>query len=170
MDVSGSNLIETVGIGFTSQPASQAASEEGLVGRNQLSRQDFYSIMIAELTNQDPFEPMDNQQFLEQVASLQSLESTGKLTEGIEKLLFRQELSSASGLIGKTVVAIDEQGESVSGVVERLRIENNTVQLVIENEDGTREIPMSRLVEVASSLPAISDLPISTTSNNKNNE
>ena len=43
-----------------------------------LSQQEFFSIMISELTNQDPLEPQDNNDFLNQVAQLQNLETMSR--------------------------------------------------------------------------------------------
>ena len=124
------------------EPARRVAESS----RNQFSREDFYRIMIAEMTNQDPFKPLDNQQFLAQVASLQSLESTGRLTEAIETLVFRQQLDSASGLIGKHVVALDDDGNRITGKVERLRIQGDSVQLML---DTGSEVKMDRLLEIS---------------------
>ena len=42
---------------------------------SQLDSQDFFKLIIANLTNQDPLEPMDNQQLLEQIASLRQMEN-----------------------------------------------------------------------------------------------
>ena len=45
-----------------------------------LNTEDFLKIMITELTNQDPFEPMKNQDLLAQIASIQQLESSQNMT------------------------------------------------------------------------------------------
>ena len=118
----------------------------GTAPRNELDRNDFYRLMIAELTNQDPFEPLDNRQFLEQIASLQSLDSTTRMTDAIDKMAVRQDLSSASGLVGKFVVAQDEDGKSFGGFVSRIRLKGDEVKLVLE---GGREVELDRVTQVA---------------------
>jgi flagellar basal-body rod modification protein FlgD len=125
--------------------APDASSRADGTPRSQLSRDEFYKIMIAEMSNQDPFEPLDNRQFLEQIASLQSLESTSRLTAAIDRLLFRQELLSASALIGKEIEALGEDGARFGGTVESLRIEGDTVKLVFGNG---REVEVDRVVAV----------------------
>ncbi len=124
-----------------------ATTLERATSKSQLSRDEFYQIMIAELTNQDPFQPLDNKQFLEQIASLQSLDATTRLTDAIDRLLLGQALSSASGLIGKRVVALDEDGAQVPGVVDRVRVEGDSVKLVL---GGGLEVELDRVVEVSS--------------------
>ena len=118
---------------------------QSVAGRAQLSRDEFYQIMIAELSHQDPFDPVDNQKFLDQLTSLQTLDVTGRLGEGIEKLLFQQRLSSASVLIGKEVTVADEQGGTLKGRVERVRVQGETVSLLMENG---AQVPFEKVLEI----------------------
>jgi flagellar basal-body rod modification protein FlgD len=129
--------------------ASSAAAPavKGSSGRNTLSRDDFYKIMISELTNQDPFQPVDNQQFLQQLSSLQTLDATGKLTDGIDKLVLGQQLSSASSLIGKTVKTPDgTTGNSLQGTVQKVQVQGSDVELLL---DGNRKVKLSDVTEIA---------------------
>jgi flagellar hook assembly protein FlgD len=87
--------------------------------RLNITREQFFSIMIAELRHQDPMEPMDQQQFLGQLAQLESLASQTKMTAGIEQLtsaLRFGHLNDAASMLGKVITgsvrqqAIDESG------------------------------------------------------------
>ena len=122
--------------------------------RAQLTRDDFYKIMIGELSNQDPFEPLDNRQFLEQLASLQTLDATGRLADGIEKLILMNQLTSASGLIGREVkvptIAVSPEGNlefgEARGQVERVLVHGAEVRLVL---DGDRAVRFEDVTEIA---------------------
>jgi len=115
--------------------------------RTTLDRDDFYKIMISELTNQDPFEPMDNQQFLDQLSSLQNLETMGQLNDGIEKLLLSQEIASAGNLIGRDVKAGNPgEGEGTSGTVERVQVKDGAVSLIL---DGGQTVSLGDIVEIS---------------------
>lgn len=114
--------------------------------RAELQRDDFYKIMISELSNQDPFEPMDNRQFLEQLTSLQSLDAIGRLNDGIETLILQNQMSSASGLIGRDVLAkrfvVDADGaatfQEISGKVEKVLIQGGEVHLLLEDDETVK--------------------------------
>lgn len=128
-------------------PGTSADAASSATGRAKLSQKEFMKLLVAELTNQDPLKPMENQQFVQQLASLQTLESTAALTDGIRDLVRLQQLSSASGLLGRQVVGVDADGGFVSGTVERVATEGSQVVVVV---DGQR-VPLSGISEV---LPA----------------
>jgi flagellar basal-body rod modification protein FlgD len=84
---------------------------------------EFLKLMLAELTNQDPLNPMDNAQLIEQIGQLRSLSATNKLSDTLDAVLTGQSLTTASGMIGKHVTALTDQNENVEGVVDRVSIE-----------------------------------------------
>ena len=96
---------------------------------NALAQEDFFEIMISELTNQDPLEPMDNQQFLNQLVQMQTLQATTKLSEGIESLLLGQQIASAGSLIGRQIEGEDADGNPVSGTVQSVVVQDGDVML-----------------------------------------
>jgi flagellar basal-body rod modification protein FlgD len=118
--------------------------------RTTLGQDDFYKIMISELSNQDPFEPLDNQQFLEQLTSLQNSQTMSQLNEGIGKLLLSQELASAGNLIGREIKAVDadaaEGTGELSGTVERVQVKDGEVSLVL---DGGQPVALGEILEIA---------------------
>ena len=133
--------------GASTASGSAPSTTKATSTRNTLSRDDFYKIMISELTNQDPFQPVDNQQFLQQLSSLQTLDATGKLTDGIDKLVLGQQLSSASGLIGKVVKTPDgTTGNSLQGTVQKVQVQGSDIQLLL---DGDRKVKLSDVTEIA---------------------
>ncbi len=111
---------------------------------SELSTDEFYKIMISEMLNQDPLEPMDNQDFLNQLTQLQTLESTQKLTEGIEAMLLGQQISSAGTMIGQQVSAQDANGLTINGVVERVQVNGTEVQIGV----GDKLVPLSSVTQI----------------------
>ncbi len=92
--------------------------------RAEISRDDFIKILVTELTNQDPLEPMDNAQFLQQLVGLQTLEQTSALTDALKTFERFMQVGSASGMIGNEVKAINSEGEAIEGVVTKVVIQN----------------------------------------------
>ena len=88
-------------------------------------------MMVAELENQDPMNPMSNTEMLQQISQMRSITSSDRLTTSIEALTVGQALSTASSLIGKTVTGVDTLSESVTGKVEKVTIENGEARLFV---------------------------------------
>jgi flagellar basal-body rod modification protein FlgD len=83
----------------------------------------FLQLMIAELTNQDPLNPMDNTQLVQQIGSIREIAATDQLTGTLNTLQTGQSLTTASSLIGKRVTALTTDNQNISGVVDRVTIE-----------------------------------------------
>lgn len=103
--------------------------------QNQLKLQDFLKILLTQLTYQDPLKPMDNQQFMAQMAQFSSLEQTRELTDRIDQLLGIQSASQSIGLLGKTVDIASASG-NVSGQVTALDLSSGAPQLTLKLTSG----------------------------------
>lgn len=90
---------------------------------NDVDVSQFLNLMIAELQNQDPLNPMDNTQMVQQVSQIQQIGATNKLSNTLAGLQLGQNLSTASSLIGKKVTALGDDGSDVQGVVDRVTVE-----------------------------------------------
>ena len=104
--------------------------------RSSLGKDDFLKILVSQLQNQDPMKPMEDQDFIAQMAQFSSLEQMQSLNEGFG-------LGQAFSLVGKTISApyIDSAGDrkTVYGVVTRALSRNGQAYL----EVGGIEIPYS---------------------------
>lgn len=131
-------------IDFTAPSA--AGSTKSASDRAKITREDFFKILTTELTHQDPLEPMNQTELLNQLTSLQSLESTAALTDGVAALMKFQGLGAASNMIGKRIFAVTDDGEVVRGVVEKVTYDaiNNDVRLVVNG----KEIAMANIREI----------------------
>ena len=68
-----------------------------------ITQQDFLRILLTQLTQQDPLKPMDNTQFVAQLAQFSQLEQTQQLSDSVTTSLATQTDSQAIGLIGRNV-------------------------------------------------------------------
>jgi flagellar basal-body rod modification protein FlgD len=96
----------------------------------------FLQLLIAEMKNQDPTNPMDTSQYMSQFAQLSSVEQAMQTNTKLDSLLSSQSLSQADGLIGKTVSFTDSTGATFSGKVASISI--NSDGSVATLEDGTK--------------------------------
>ena len=118
-------------------------------GFAELSSEEFMSILISELKNQDPLDPQDTTALLEQLSSLRSIESQTSLQEDLADLVEQNQVASASNLIGKIVQGVDTTNTNATGLVVSVRVTDDGVFLELDNG---RSMSMSQVT-------AITDLP-----------
>ena len=114
--------------GIGSSAPSKSGSGTGTKG-NDLSDVDldqFLGLLITELQNQDPLNPMDNAQMLTQISQIREIGSTNQLTATLSSLAVGQELSMASGMIGKKITALDNNAKQVEGTVDRVSVQTDS--------------------------------------------
>ncbi|MDG2221657.1 MAG: flagellar hook capping FlgD N-terminal domain-containing protein [Rubripirellula sp.] len=90
---------------------------------NDLQIDDFLKLLVSELQNQDPLNPMDNAQMVQQIGHIREIGATDQLTETLSNLSASQELVTASSLIGQTINGLGDDLSNVDGVVDRVTVE-----------------------------------------------
>lgn len=135
--------IATVAQNQTNSTATQASRSEF----SSLGSKEFFKLIITDLLNQDPLNPMDNQKLLEQISLIREIEMNNEVTTNLRSLIEQQRFGSAANLIGQFV----EGGESAgyaSGVVAGVRFEPGGAPVLMLS-DG-KELPLSNLLTVTS--------------------
>jgi flagellar basal-body rod modification protein FlgD len=97
--------------------------------------QDFLKILTTQLNNQDPLKPVDNEQFVAQIAQFATLEQSRQLNEKIDGLLSVQSSMQSVGLLGKTV-DVQQNGFLLSGKVVALDVSSGSPMLTISTPSG----------------------------------
>ncbi len=116
---------------MTSIPGVSGTSS-GLATKNQgngigdVDTDQFLSLLLTEMQNQDPLEPMDNSQMLTQMSQIRSINSNDRLTSTLSTLAAGQELTMASSMIGKSVKALDSNAKDVEGKVDRVSVQTDS--------------------------------------------
>jgi flagellar basal-body rod modification protein FlgD len=109
--------------------ASAGAQSPGKTGGNGFSNFDsdqFMALLIAEMQNQDPLEPMKNSDMVQQISQIRNIGATDQLTSTLSTLRESQELVTASGLIGQKVQGMADDASPVDGIVDRITVETNS--------------------------------------------
>jgi flagellar basal-body rod modification protein FlgD len=70
----------------SSQQASQQAASVATNITKDMGKTQFLELLVAQLKNQDPMNPVDNQQFIAQLATFSSLEQLMSINQGVSKL------------------------------------------------------------------------------------
>lgn len=111
-------------------------SSTSQVSQASLGSQDLFSILLTQLNYQDPLKPMDNQEFMAQLAQFTQLEQTRQINEKIDDLLMYQASTQAVGLLGHTVEAQTET-DTIVGEVSTVTYSGGTPTLTLKKADGT---------------------------------
>lgn len=122
----------------TSNYLSNNKTEVRKTGDN-LGKDDFLNLLMTQLKNQDPSSPMDNTQFISQMATFSSLEQMVNIGKQLDKIIEnnnKNSLVSGSELIGKQVTWKDEDDKEVSAAVKSVLMSNGQIQF--EVSDGTK--------------------------------
>jgi flagellar basal-body rod modification protein FlgD len=96
--------------------------------------QQFVTLLVTELQNQDPTEPMKNSEILQQISQMKAIASNDKMSDTLTSMQLQQNMLSGSALLGKTIKGLNDQGTSVSGVVDKVSVGGDTVTLKIGSE------------------------------------
>jgi flagellar basal-body rod modification protein FlgD len=129
--------------------AAAALAKEANAKKTELNQEDFLTLMITQLKNQDPFKPMDPAQYVGQLAQFSSVSGLAEINKNINSLtssLRGNQVLDGAALIGRTVIAegnqvyryVPAEGEAIptQGAVE-VPAGASSVQLVVRDSAGT---------------------------------
>lgn len=129
--------------------ASTTATSSAALQNNKLGMEDFLKILLTQLTYQDPLKPVDNQEFMAQMAQFTSLEQTHQLNTKLEQLINNQAALQSVGLIGKTI-DIASGSATVTGTVTSLSFRGDAPTLTLAASNGSvmQGIGLSQILSV----------------------
>jgi flagellar basal-body rod modification protein FlgD len=114
----------------TSTSKSSPSSADAI---NDVDMGTFLKLMITELQQQDPLNPLDNKDMLAQIAQIRAVGASDKLTSTLNSVLLGQNIASATNLIGADISAISDDGQSIKGVVNRVSIDKGVPKVHVQN-------------------------------------
>ncbi|KJC36840.1 flagellar hook assembly protein FlgD [Bradyrhizobium sp. LTSP857] len=115
---------------------SSTTGSSSTTSSNSVDYNTFLQLLIAEMKNQDPTNPMDTSQYMSQFAQLSTVEQATLTNSKLDSLLSSQALTQADGLIGRNVSFTDTTGAAVTGKIASVSI--NSDGSVATLEDGTK--------------------------------
>src|SRR5262245_27745526 len=129
------------------EAAAARAANAAVAKKSELNQEDFLTLMITQLKNQDPFKPMDPAQYVGQLAQFSSVSGLADMNKQISALttsLRGNQVLDGASLIGRTVVApgndiylpeADGKPRGPQGVV-TVPAGASSVQLVVRDSAG----------------------------------
>ena len=126
--------------------STSMSSTETTTGLGALDGDTFLQLMVAQLKYQNPFQPMDSTQMLQQTAALTTVQTLQQLSSAQELLMGLQEASMATSMIGKEVTAHDADGNEITGVVTGVGFTDEGPVLHLGDD---QEVPIGSVINVA---------------------
>jgi flagellar basal-body rod modification protein FlgD len=145
MVIGGESMADPI-VGETSSLIKTNTTATAKSNGSTLGKDDFLKILITQLKNQDPMQPLQDKEFIAQMAQFTSVEQLTNMATEMKAL--RQTLGFASGLIGKEVSwsSSDSTGKQVvkSGVVDSITFKEGTQYANVKGE----EISLDKLLKI----------------------
>lgn len=135
----------TNGVSGTGSSTGSTVVDPTKTGFNGLNSQDFMKLLITQLQNQDPTEPTDSGQLLDQLSSMRSLQSNIELGETLKNITLGQQVSTGTSFLGKVVIGKTTDNVDVVGVVDSVYVREGQTYV----GSGDDEIPVKNITGVA---------------------
>lgn len=108
---------------------SQTSAISAALGQDQ-----FLQLLVSQLQNQDPLNPVSDKDFIAQLATLSQLQGIQDLNTNFGEMLKLQQLTDGASLIGKTVGYTTAAGAAKSGKVLSLAAESGKFVLMVGSD------------------------------------
>lgn len=114
------------GVNNTNNTTSNSGTTNTREKNDALGKDDFLQLLITQLRYQDPMSPMEDKDFIAQMAQFTSLEQMQNMNSSMQ-------MSQASDLIGMAVKWTDTNGKEQTDVVQSVRMVNHQPKLVLSS-------------------------------------
>lgn len=136
--------------GINGATGTSANTEAPVIPQKMLNQNDFFKLLIAQMTAQDPMNPMSNEDFMGQMAQFSSLEQTRSMGDTISSMRDEQQMLQANSLIGRDVNLQIDTGV-VHGTVTAVQMDGTTPKIVV----GDAAYDLSQVLTITASSPAL---------------
>lgn len=114
----------------SSSTAAGASAAATASKKATLDYDTFLTLLVQQMKNQDPTEPMDATEQIAQLATFSQVEQTIQTNKNLESLLQSSTLNQAGTIIGRTITSADG---SVSGVIKEVQVYSDGLIAILEN-------------------------------------
>lgn len=108
-----------------------------------LGKDDFLKILTTQLSHQDPSSPLQDKDFIAQMATFSSLEQMTNLNKAFEKFA-GQQMSQYSSAIGKEITWTEDASGPATGVVKGISVQDGNYFYIV----GDKKVPVEDVTEI----------------------
>lgn len=107
-----------------------------LQARSTIDQEGFIKLFLSQLQFQDPLEPVDNREFLAQLAQFSNLEQSRQLGMNMEGMLTMESSSQALALLNRAVDIMQVTGGNIAGTVTAVQFTSTGPELTLNTAAG----------------------------------
>ena len=125
-------------------------NQQKKTGTSSLGKDDFLKILMTQLQNQDPLNPLQDKDFVAQMATFSTLEQITNLGASMDKFVSfskQNQLLEASTLIGKTVTYLNDQQQEQSARIQSVSVKDGNVLYQLDNAEKTT-VPPAQITKI----------------------
>lgn len=123
---------------FGSATSQSTTNTQNKNKNNELGKDSFLNLLVTQLRNQNPLDPVSDTDFIAQMAQFSSLEQMQNMNKEVTN-------SRATSLVGKTIqFTHPETGELQSGYVNGVKMVDGSTVLIV----GDIDVPMDKIQQI----------------------
>ncbi|MBQ9419592.1 MAG: flagellar hook assembly protein FlgD [Synergistaceae bacterium] len=124
----------------TNSTSSTSKSSATTATTNELGKDAFLKLLIAELSNQDPLNPVEDREFISQMATFSSLEQMQNMNSTLTSMSEASKFSAVS-YVGKAIAFTNDDGKQVAAKVNAIWFENG--KTILDTTEG--DVPLEKV-------------------------
>lgn len=136
--VSGTNTPISV------EDAQKTTSTTKTTDASKLDSSSFLTLLMAQLSHQDPMNPMDDSQIMTQMVQMNSVQEMENMNTSLKELQYSSQLLSSAAFIGRTVAYQVDEDTVSSGTVTCVTVDDGTVNVTIDDVN----VPLSDIIGI----------------------
>lgn len=129
----------------TGTSSNSAGASSGTNNFASLTANDFLKMLITELQNQDPTQPVSNTELLQQLSQMQALQSNVELNTTLSNFAANEQVSSGAAFLGKVITGNDSNQNPVTGIADSVFLQNGTLMVGV----GSSSVAINNITGVA---------------------
>ena len=137
---STNNYTDLTNLTVTGATSSSTAAAVTTAANNELGKDAFLKLLIAELSNQDPTNPVEDREFISQMATFSTLEQMQNMNSTLTSMAEVNKYS-ASSYIGKAIAFTNDEGKQVPALVNAVWFENG--KTILDTSEG--DVPLEKV-------------------------
>jgi flagellar basal-body rod modification protein FlgD len=99
-----------------------------------MGRDQFLNLLVTQMRNQNPLDPINDSEFIAQLAQFSTLEGVEKLNASFDDMLKLQQLTQGANLVGRVAVFDGPESEPGRGTVQAVNFSGQKINLLINNQ------------------------------------
>lgn len=147
------------GIAGTQGTSLYAGSKPAAAPKQEMDRQTFLTLLVAQLRNQDPSSPMDTNEMMAQSTQLATVEKLTDLADTSRESFALQMRVAASGMVGQQVSVLDKDGKEHTGIATAVSFKDETPTVTVDGLTVTLDKVSAVTRPSAATTPTTSSTP-----------